>query len=307
MIYTVTFNPSLDYVVTVPNISYDDVNRVTDEYILPGGKGINVSLVLNNFGIDSVATGIIAGFTGETIIAMLADIGVHCNFVTINDDRSRINIKIKSDKEFEINGSGPYVNEETINALYKIISCIEDKDYLVLGGSVQPSVADTIYKDLCNFASKKGARCIVDASGNLLKNAIKAHPFLIKPNKVELEKLVSKTLDTTDDIIESAKKLQHMGASNVLVSLAKDGAILVADNGKTYIANAPEITVINSVGAGDSMVAGFISDFIQTHDYISALKHGICAGSAAAASKGTPMLKDSKALLKYVSINVIDS
>ncbi|MBQ4283692.1 MAG: 1-phosphofructokinase [Lachnospira sp.] len=305
MIYTITFNPSIDYVVTVSEISYDDVNRAKEEYILPGGKGLNVSRVLYNLGIDNIATGIIAGFTGKEIVRMLNVYGLNCDFVEVNTGMSRINVKIKSDNEGEINGLGPVVDSDDVNALYKVIRNISQGDYLVLGGNVQQSVPVSIYKELTEYATTRGARCVVDATGELLSEALYAKPFLIKPNKIELEKFVGMQMNCIDDIIQSARILQKKGAANVLVSLADAGGVLVADNGCVYISDAPKGTVVNSVGAGDSMIAGFLAGLIKKGNYEDALRMGICAGSASTFSKELATQEEVDRLMTQVTINLM--
>ncbi len=303
MIYTVTFNPSIDYVVTVPGISYEDVNRVQEEYILPGGKGINVSRVLHNLGVENMATGFVAGFTGDNIVNMLKECGVYTEFITVKEGMSRINVKIKAEKEGEINGRGPNITTYDVEKLYKVICRLKEGDYLVLGGNVQSTVSSMIYGELAGYAAKAGARCVVDASGSLLSNALSARPFLIKPNKVELEDLCGRTLNSMEEIIDSAKSLRLKGAQNVLVSLAEDGAVLVTEE-YVYCANAPQGRVVNSVGAGDSMVAGFLAGYIKTCDYKEALKLSICAGSASAFVKELATAQEIYSLSDKVDVSL---
>lgn len=291
MIYTITFNPSIDYVVKVPNISYEDVNRVTEEYFFTGGKGLNVSCVLKNLGIDSIALGYTAGFTGHQITLMVKEMGLHTDFIHIDNGMSRINVKIKSQQnsiptESEINGMGPHIDASDLKALYSKLDTVTEDDYVVLAGSVQAGISPDIYKDLTILIQKKGAKCIVDASGALLANSLCARPFLIKPNKIEMEHILNRQLITQADIIHGAKELRNMGARNILVSLAEQGAILITEDNHIYYSNAPKGDVLNSVGAGDSMVAGFLAEYLNSGSFSNALKLGICAGSASAFSNG---------------------
>lgn len=302
MIYTVTFNPSIDYIVTVPKISYEDVNRVTDEYIQPGGKGINVSVVLSNIGIRSIATGFVSGFTGEHIIHMLDASGICNDFIHTETGMSRINIKIKTDSECEINGMGPKLNKRHIDELFRRLSDMKPGDYLVLAGSVQQSVGSDIYRDLAEYAATKNVRCVVDASGELLLNSISARPFLIKPNLSELEAISKRQLNTMYDIISAARTLQDNGAANVLVSMAGDGALLLTCDQQIYYAYAPKGNVINSVGCGDSMVAGFIAAQINGFTYADSLKYAVCAGSASAFKLRLATQQDIDKLLDKVTI-----
>lgn len=305
MIYTLTFNPSIDYVVKVDDISYADVNRAQEEYILPGGKGINVSLVLHTLGIESHTLGFIAGFTGAQIEAMLQKAGLHTDFIKIGDGMSRINVKIKSTQEGEINGIGPHISPKDLDSLYAQLQRLNSHDYLVLGGNVQSCVSKDIYRELAEYANRHGVRCIIDASGPLLANALVAKPFLVKPNKVELEGICQRSLDTIADVVAAAKELQSNGALNVLVSLAADGAILVTEQDTVYYANAPAGEVINSVGAGDSMVAGFLAGLQENERFETALRMGICAGSASAFSKSLATKDDIYRLTELVKVTCI--
>lgn len=285
MIYTVTFNPSLDYVIEVKDFHTGTINRTVDEEIFAGGKGINVSIVLSNLGIDSTALGFVGGFTGDEIIRQLQDKGIHSDFIKVNG-LSRINIKLRSNEESEINGMGPSIDEEAIAKLFNKLDTLKPGDYLILAGSTPSSIPQTIYMDIMKHLSGKGIRIVVDATRDLLKNVLTYKPFLIKPNNIELGDVFDRVLRTPDDVIPYAQKLQEMGATNVLVSLAGEGAVLVSEDGKVHKASAPKGTVINSVGAGDSMVAGFICGLIETNDYSKALIKGICSGSASAFSVG---------------------
>lgn len=285
MIYTVTFNPSLDYIVSVQNFHVGIVNRTMKEILYPGGKGINVSIVLKNLGFDNTALGFIAGFTGEEVKKRLKDHGIHTDFITLKEGLSRINVKLRSDEESEINGQGPVIESQDIEALYDKLDKLKDEDILVLAGSIPTSISDEIYMTIMKKLEHKKIRIVVDATKDLLMNVLKYHPFLIKPNKHELSEIFGVTLNDPQDIMKYAKKLKEMGAQNVLVSMAGDGAILVTEQGDTYCCEAPKGKVKNSVGAGDSMVAGFIAGYLDHKDYKEAFKMGVSTGSASAFSE----------------------
>lgn len=290
MIYTVTFNPSIDYIVAVDSFLPGTINRTTDEKMFPGGKGMNVSMVLKNLGVESVALGFLAGFTGDNIRKMLEKKGVTADFIFV-EGLSRINVKLRSiengkvREETEINGQGPVITEEAIKTLYEKLDALQDGDILVLAGSIPGSMPATMYMDIMHHLQGRGIKIVVDATKDLLKNALPYQPFLIKPNKHELGELFSVELTTKEEVIHYAKQLQEKGAKNVLVSLAGDGAVLVAENGNVYQAKAPKGIVKNSVGAGDSMVAGFLAGYLESGDYAKALKMGICTGSASTFSE----------------------
>jgi len=285
MVYTLTFNPALDYIIHVPDYQEGVVNRTKVEKILPGGKGINVSIVLKNLGVETTALGFVSGFTGEMILKLLAEAGVSCDFISLEKGFSRINVKIKSEQETEINGQGPEINKEAVLELYQKLESMQAGDILVLAGTAPKGFSDRLYADIMKKLQKKQVRIVVDATGSLLKNSLSEKPFLIKPNLAELEEFAGKKLDTTEAIIASAKELQKLGAENVLVSMGGDGAILLTSSGEVYTETAPQGTVVNTTGSGDSAVAGFLAKFIQTGDYQKALKFGVCAGSASAFSE----------------------
>jgi 1-phosphofructokinase len=287
MIYTVTFNPALDYVVhmdddLVPGMT----NRSSREEFYYGGKGINVSTVLKQLGYESCALGFIAGFTGKAIEAGVRAIGIHTDFIPLDDGISRINVKIKAARETEINAQGPAISEQAQKALFERLSLLSDGDILVLAGSIPNSLPDDVYERILSMLEGKDVLVVVDATRDLLKNVLKYHPFLIKPNNHELGEMFGKVLSTDDEIDFYARKLQESGARNVLVSMAKDGAMLITENGDRIRIGVPKGTVKNSVGAGDSMVAGFIAGYLQSKDYNVALKMGTAAGSATAFSDG---------------------
>lgn len=286
MIYTVTFNPSLDYVVKVNDLKLGRVNRTEEEDVYPGGKGINVSIVLKNLGYDSSALGFIAGFTGDEIERRVLEFGCKSDFIKLNEGLSRINVKIKSNEESEVNGGGPHINEEALNSLYKKLDNLQDGDILVLAGSIPKSLPEDIYEKIMERLQKKEIKIIVDATKDLLVNVLKFKPFLIKPNNHELGEIFNVELKTDEEIIEYAKKLQDKGARNVLISMAGDGAIFLSESGEIIKSGVPKGEVKNSVGAGDSMVAGFIAGYLKNYNFKEAFKMGVATGSATAFSEG---------------------
>ena len=285
MIYTVTFNPSLDYIVSVRNFEEGSVNRASDEMILPGGKGINVSIVLNNLGMESHLLGFIAGFTGKEIERMVSDDGCISEFIKVDNGFSRINVKMRSEKESEINGIGPAISNSEMTQLLDKLDKLKEGDVLVLAGSIPASIPDTIYYDIMKMLSDRKIMIVVDATKDLLLNVLPLHPFLIKPNKQELAEMMNLENLSKEDIVKNAFELQKRGARNVLVSMAGEGAILVTEDGNVYSSAAHKGNVVNSVGAGDSMVAGFIYGYLKNKDYKEAFETGLCAGSASAFSQ----------------------
>lgn len=285
MIYTVTLNPSLDYVVDVDDFVLGRTNRTVSERLYAGGKGINVSFVLKNLGFESTALGFSAGFTGEEIKKQIQERGITENFITVLNGQSRINIKLRGQQETEINGMGPDIEKEHIQQLLKKLSVLSPGDYLILAGSVPMKINNTIYYDILKTLDKKGIKAVVDTTGDLLLNVLKYHPFLIKPNIHELSELFSTEIKTKEEVVQYGLKLQDMGAQNVIVSMAGDGAVFICENGEIYKSEAPKGVVKNSVGAGDSMVAGFLAGFCETKDFAKAFKMGVCTGSASAFSE----------------------
>lgn len=285
VIYTVTFNPSLDYIVSVKDFRPGMTNRTSSELMLAGGKGINVSIVLGNLGIKSTALGFIAGFTGDEIVRRLHNGGINSEFIKINDGISRINIKLKSIDGTEINGQGPHIDSSHIEQLMNRLRRLESGDVLVLAGSIPAGISDNIYKDIMDMLKDKGVQIVVDATSRLLTNVLEYNPFFIKPNQHELGDIFNVTLNTQEEVIPYALKLKKMGAVNVCVSMGGKGAILVADDGNVYKAKAPEGILKNSVGAGDSLVAGFLSGWIEKKDYEYAFRKGVATGSASAFSE----------------------
>lgn len=286
MIYTITFNPALDYVIETHNFSIGEINISKKEHILPGGKGINVSIVLKTLGIDSTAFAFIAGFVGEEIEKKVKEYGIKTDFIKLENDNSRINVKIETPtQETAINGRGPYINEDNIQLLFKKIEKIQNGDMLVLAGSIPKGIQKDIYQSICQKVENKDVKIIVDTTGELLLKTLRYHPFLIKPNQDELGELFNVKISSKEEAIEYAKKLQQKGAKNVLVSMGKNGAILLDENGYSYKMNIlNEERSINTVGAGDSMVAGFIAGYQMFHNYEKAFKMGMAAGSATAHS-----------------------
>lgn len=300
MIYTVTFSPSLDYIIQVDGFESGKLNRTKNELIYPGGKGINVSIVLNNLGNESTALGFVAGFTGQQIEKMLSEQGIATDFIEVKNGFSRINVKMKSDDETEINGQGPMIGTEEIEWLYEKLMMLKKEDILVLAGNIPSSMPVSIYMDIMKRLKDKGMRIVVDATKDLLVNVLELHPFLIKPNHHELGDIFGVSLSEKNDVVFYAKELQKMGATNVLVSMAGDGAVFVGENGVVYMSEAPNGTVVNSVGAGDSMVAGFLSGYLESDDFEYAFKKGVCAGSVSAFSAELAKAEDVEFYMKQI-------
>lgn len=300
MIYTVTFNPALDYVVKVEHFTTGGVNRTVQEEIFYGGKGINVSAVLKELGLNSTALGFVAGFTGDELERGVKTLGFASDFIHVKKGMSRINVKMKSDEETEINGIGPEIEESDVKELFDKLEKLEKDDVLVLSGSIPNSIDDRIYEQIMERLDGRGVRIVVDATKDLLLNVLKYHPFLIKPNNHELGEMFGVTLKTDEEIVTYAKKLQERGALNVLISMAGDGAVLVTEDGDVHRIGVPKGTVKNSVGAGDSMVAGFIAGYLDKKDYGYALKLGTASGSATAFSEGIAKRQDIIALLDKI-------
>ena len=297
MIYTVTFNPALDYVVKVDNFQTGGINRVYQENIFFGGKGINVSFVLREHGFTSTALGFTAGFTGEAIENGLREQGIQTEFIRLSKGMSRINVKMKSQNETEINGQGPDIPQEALDQLFEKLDTLEEGDVLILAGSIPNTLPEDVYEQIMARLDGRGILIAVDATKDLLLNVLKYHPFLIKPNNHELGEMFGVELKTEEDIIFYAKKLQNLGAGNVLISMAGDGAILVTKESTVHKIGVPKGTVVNSVGAGDSMVAGFMAGYLTKGDYAYALKLGTASGSATAFSEGLAVKEDIDKLL----------
>lgn len=285
MIYTVTFNPSLDYIVSVDNFKLGLTNRTDSELMLPGGKGINVSAVLMNLGIESTALGFVAGFTGEEVIRRLEGMGIKNGFIRIDEGFTRINLKLKTIDGTEINGMGPKISEEKVQMLMGKLDTLGEGDVLFLSGSIPASMPDDTYQKIMEMLDGRGVQIAVDATKDLLMNVLPSHPFLVKPNNHELGEIFGAELKTRESVVPYARKLQERGAQNVLVSMAGEGAVFVSADGKVYDTPAPDGTLINGVGAGDSMVAGFMAGYMEKKDYRYAFYMGVAAGSASAFSE----------------------
>lgn len=285
MIYTVTFNPALDYIVRVAQLNIGEVNRAAYGEIMAGGKGVNVSLVLKNLGHESTALGFAAGFTGEKLVQDLKDKGCRTDFIFLDQGMTRINVKIKGQEETEINGEGPEITPVAVRTLMMRLERLREGDILVLSGSVPKTLPEDMYEKVIVRQQGKKVKVVVDATKNLLKETLEYHPFLVKPNHHELGELFGVTISNPEEALSYAEKLQQMGAVNVLVSMAGDGAVLLDEYGNRHMSPAPEGRLINSVGAGDSMVAGFLAGYLETKDYEQAFQMGIAAGSASAFSE----------------------
>ncbi len=303
MIYTVTFNPAIDYIVNVNAFKTGEVNRVNNDIKYPGGKGINVSRVLNNFGVGTKALGFIGGFTGDFIKNYIEDEGVKTDFIKVEED-TRINVKLKSDEETEINGYGPNITEENLNSLFDKIKKLNNDDILVLSGNAQKSVPRDIYAQIQNICIQNNVKVVVDTTGEALLNTLNNRPFLIKPNIHELSEMLNVDIDNIDDTIHYAKKLVDMGAQNVIISMAGDGALLICDEG-IYNASTLNGEVKNSVGAGDSLIAGFLASYYKEKDILKAFKLGIATGSATAFSLDLCTKEYALSLLNQVDIKKI--
>ncbi len=300
MIYTVTFNPSLDYIVSVEDFKLGLTNRTSSELILPGGKGINVSTVLMNLGIENTALGFLAGFTGKEIEHRLVEMGVKSDFIEIEEGVSRINLKLKSIDGTEINGSGPVISAENVEKLMEKLEKLGEGDVLFLAGSIPSSMPDDMYRKIMEKLDGKGVMIVVDATRDLLVNVLEYHPFLIKPNNHELGEIFNVELKTRESVVPYAKKLQEMGARNVLISMAGEGAVLIAEDGTVYDAPAPKGELKNGVGAGDSMVAGFMAGWLEKQDYRHAFHMGVASGSASAFSENLATKEEITAVYEQV-------
>ncbi len=285
MIYTVTFNPALDYILELDKLEIGKIQKSKAELILPGGKGINVSTVLTNLEIGNIALGYKAGFVGAEIERLLSNMNVKTDFIDLEEGNSRINVKISAEEETAINTNGPKISESKILELLEKLKVLNEDDYLVLSGSIPSSIKDDIYERICSIVKKQNVKIVVDATKNLLVQALKYKPFLIKPNNEELGEIFGVDIHTKEDAYVYGKKLKEMGAQNVLVSMGKVGAVLIDEAGKEHFLKSPEGKRVNTVGSGDSMVAGFIAGFLKYNNYDDALKMGVSAGSASALSK----------------------
>ena len=299
MIYTVTFNPAIDYIVHTGTMQVGQVNRSQGEELYFGGKGINVSFVLHELGLPSKALGFVAGFTGAAIEAGIQEQGIATDFVHLDSGFSRINVKIKSGEETELNGQGPNISEAAVAELFEKLNQLQDGDVLILAGSIPNTMQADSYEKILAHLSDKNIKVVVDATKDLLLKVLPYHPFLIKPNNHELGELFGVTLHSIEEIATYAKKLQEMGAQNVLISMAGDGALVIDETGKQHVCGVCKGTVKNSVGAGDSMVAGFVAGSMHG-DYEAALKLGTAAGGATAFSEGLAQRAEIERLLQQL-------
>ena len=300
MIYTVTLNPSLDYIAECKDFTLGATNRTSSEIIYPGGKGINVSIVLSNLGDRTTALGFLAGFTGEHIDSLIKDMGISSRMIRLNEGMSRINLKLKSKEETELNGMGPNISIIDIARLYQKLESITEDDILVLAGSIPPSVSEGLYSDIMERLKETKIKIVVDATKDLLMNVLDKKPFLIKPNIHELGELFNVKMDSADEALPYALKLKEMGAVNVIISMGKDGAMMVDEYGNSYTMNSPEGKLVNSVGAGDSLVAGFLHKYLETGNYEEAFRYGVCTGSASAFSSALATKEEVEKLYREI-------
>lgn len=300
MIYTLTLNPSIDYVIDVENLELGKVNRTSKDFKFPGGKGINVSRILGNQKIDNIALGFLGGFTGKFIEDNLNSLGVKTEFIKVKGD-SRINVKIKSNEETEINGAGPMISAENLESLFNRLDQLVEGDILVLAGSIPSTLPKDLYLQIQKRVSKKNVKVVVDTSGKALLEAIKNKPFLIKPNNHEIEEIFDVKINSEKELIKYGKDLVSLGAENVIISMAGDGALLITKDG-VFKGNAPKGEVKNSVGAGDSLVGGFLAKYVETKDLITSFKNGIASGSASAFSLDLALAEDVNKLLPIIKI-----
>ena len=300
MIYTVTFNPSIDYIVSMKDFSLGKTNRATDENMFPGGKGLNVSTVLSNLGIPNIALGFIAGFTGDEILRLTKERGILCDFIKLSDGNNRINVKLKNFDGTEINGNGPIIEPTKLQELLNQLKHLKDGDTLILAGSIPSSLPSHIYQIIMEELKDKNINIVVDATKDLLMNVLSYGPFLIKPNKHELEEIFDIKIASKEDAIRYARHLQRLGARNVIVSLSCDGAILVSEEGERFEADVPPGNLINAVGSGDSMIAGFLAGWENTHNYEYAFKMAVAAGSASAYSEELATKNEIIKLFAYI-------
>lgn len=298
MVYTVTFNPALDYVVRMDGFQAGGVNRTISEEIQFGGKGINVSTVLRNLGVDNVALGFLTGFTGRALDEGLQAAGIRTDFIWLEEGLTRVNVKIKAGQETEINARGPDIPANALEALFSKLDRLKEGDILVLAGSIPASLPDDVYQTILARLEGRGILSVVDATRDLLCAVLPYHPFLIKPNNMELGEIFGRTLESDEGILECAAQLQARGARNVLVSMAGEGSLLLDETGKAHRLGVPKGQVRNSVGAGDSMVAGFLVGWLTENSYEAAHRMGAAAGSATAFSDGLATGEQVQALLR---------
>ena len=306
MFYTMTLNPALDYNMTLTEFAPERVNRSVNEEIIPGGKGLMVSQMLKNLGIESTAFGLVAGFTGAELSRMVHELGIRTSFVSLPEGMTRINVKLWGGLEGEINAAGPMCDEKSLQALFEKLSVLTKEDTLVLSGSVPSSLPKDSYMDMIKHVKDKSPRIVVDATGELLRNTLPYRPFLVKPNHHELGELYGTALTTKEEVALYAKKMREEGARNVLVSMAGDGAVLAAEDGSVWFGEAPQGNVVNTVGSGDSMVAGFLAGYEETKQVEHAFRTGIASGSASAFSSELGTKEEVERLLAVVQITRVE-
>ncbi len=306
MFYTMTLNPALDYNMTLQTFEPERVNRAAKEEIIPGGKGLMVSRMLKNLGFESTAFGLVAGFTGAELTRMVHELGVRTNFVNLPEGMTRINVKLWGGLEGEINASGPKCDEKSLKVLFEKLSVLTKEDTLVLSGSVPASLPKDIYLEMMKHVKEKSPRIAVDATGELLRSTLVYRPFLIKPNHHELGELYGVTLSSKEEVAEYAKKLRKEGARNVLVSMAGDGAVLAAEDGSVWFGEAPQGKVVNTVGSGDSMLAGFLAAYEETKSIEKAFRNGLASGSASAFSDKLGTKEEVELLLQNVQVKKVE-
>lgn len=300
MIHTLTLNPSLDYIAECPHFTLSATNRTTKEIILPGGKGINVSIVLDHLHHPSVTHGFTAGFTGDALTTLLKQTGLRTDMIPVRQGLTRINVKLKSETETELNGKGPIISSSDMEELMRHLNQLTEDDILVVSGSLPQGVPDDIYATILQNMAERNVTCIVDTFGSGLLQTLQYHPFLIKPNRAELQQLSDHPCNTEEELIEAALQLQKKGAMNVIVSLGKDGALLIDRDGSIYHAEAPSGTLVNSVGAGDSLVAGFLAAYLETEDTVYAFCYGVACGSASAFSSSFVTREEADELVQSI-------
>lgn len=303
MIYTVTLNPSIDYVMHIDKFDTDIINRSHNEHIMCGGKGINVSKMLNELGVENTAIGFVAGFTGEQILKELKKDNINADFVVLENGNSRINVKLRDEHETDINASGPEIFDYDIHLLYKKLADIKEDDVLIISGSAPQGADDKLYAKLIEKATKNGAKCVLDATGQMLLNTLKYKPFLIKPNLQELQELFNTQISCLSDVEKHAIKLQYMGAKNVLVSMGEKGAILINEKKEAIIQKAVKGKLVDSTGAGDSMVAGFLAGYLEKHDYKYALQLSTACAAATAFCEGLGKKDDIERMFLIIKDN----
>lgn len=297
MIYTITLNPSLDYYLSLPALLPGTLHRVQDAQLLPGGKGVNVAIVLSRLGVPVRALGLAAGHTGALLTTMLREMGLDCDFVTVPHGMTRLNVKISTETETELNGAGPDIPSDAFDALLGKLDALQSGDVLVLSGSAPASLSADAYNRLAQRAQARGALLVADTAGQRLVDLLPCRPFLIKPNDLELSEISGQSADSAAARIAQVRRLQALGARNVLVSCGADGAVLVTEDGSVLTGQAPQGTVHSTVGAGDSMVAGFLAGWLADHSYTAALRLGLSAGSATAFRDGLAERADIDRLL----------